>query len=108
MRLSEVLREPCDWTIGHYAVNNNGDPTLPESPTACKWCISGALLKVMNTGNVLAPEFRRMSSIIIRLYPERIKDDHHGFPNTIAYFNDHPATTFEDVVKVIKEYENES
>ena len=45
MKPSELLAKPEAWTRESEARQADGYPVLPESATACKWCIIGAIRK---------------------------------------------------------------
>ena len=83
----ELLATPDRWTKGYWARTENGAETSPRDPNAVCWCLSGAVTKCY--------EDDRISEIWLRLRSKLGKN-----PVT---FNDDPATTHEDVLRVLKE-----
>ena len=82
---SQLLANKENWTIGVYARDRNGREVRFSSETAFSFCINGAC--------------KRCGADRMKLLPI-IKT--RGFNNVIR-FNDHPETTYEDVLSVLQE-----
>lgn len=100
MKLSEILTDESKWTKGCVARNRLGDSVLASSPKACRFCLAGVISRL--AGDKGYGEVIRgiLSEEISRAYPGRV--------GTLAWFileqfNDHPDTTFADVMKVIQD-----
>jgi len=94
----EILKTEKQWTKDVGALNKEGKPTSSIDESAIQWCLVGAVKKLLyQTPAKDVPEipFIMLTNAIKKLYPDR--------GSTIGDFNDHPDTTFKDVVKVIKE-----
>lgn len=89
----DILSDPSKWCKESLAKDINGFVTDIYSVDAYSFCITGAFRKV-NCHNEKWKPFKRL---IISKYPERINID------IVPSFNDHPDTTFEEVVELIKE-----
>lgn len=89
--------DPSKWTKGYYAKTAEDCPIGAYSNNAVCFCLLGGTQKL---GLVLEEVHKKLVPIIQKLYPDR--DDPSGIISTIAYFNDHPDTTFEDIKKVLK------
>jgi hypothetical protein len=93
LKLREVLTDETKWIKGNYAVDAHGLRTPAYAPTAVCFCIVGAVRRCYDSDNPTAISALRDAAR--QLYPNRIGE-------TVSSFNDHPDTTFEDVVKVIE------
>lgn len=86
----EVLRKARElvaagWTQGHYALDADGKVTEDSSPTACKFCMAGALFRVTNSqADEVWREARRALKAAIG--------------DTLVSFNDAPKRTQDEVV----------
>jgi hypothetical protein len=74
------------WCQGVSALDSQGNGVVPESPSASRWCIHGALSRVYGEGTDDA-HFRLAKSI--------------GFWTTI-HWNDDPNRTQAEVVEALK------
>jgi hypothetical protein len=45
MKVYELLATPDKWTKGHLATDDMGDSVGEYSPSACRWCLIGAVFK---------------------------------------------------------------
>ena len=78
----DILTDEGRWVKGVAATNQG-------------WCLAVAVVKAGRT----AHELRAVEDAILVLFPERFNAT-AACP--IIGFNDHPETTFEDVVRVVK------
>ena len=97
MKLSELLSAPEKWLKFNAG---NGANTF---------CL-GSALQFLATGDITSFSVggwndRRMDRIVRRLFPERY-DPTSGYL-AIVQFNNHSKTRFEDIEKVIREWERE-
>ena len=82
-----MYSEPSKWTQYAYARDKDGLVTLSRDGSAVCWCLSAAI-------NICYPNDNFMIRNKVRQYiGER----------QIHYWNDDPNTTFDSVVKLIKE-----
>lgn len=99
--LSDILTGPDKWTKGRSAADIYDNVVLSSSRSACKFCIGGAINRL---GSGYDDECFVRSEIrksIRKLFPCRGGQMHDVIE--IEAFNDHPDTTFEDVMKVIED-----
>lgn len=84
------LASPDAWTRGAYARDVYNQPVSCIRPSACKWCLAGALLADDMVGG------EECWTLFTRIVNER------GFSD-IATFNDDPLTTYANVLQVLDE-----
>lgn len=77
-----------DWIRGYLALNEEGRTVDPNNPTACKFCMMGALYNVAEP-QPSANQMTIADAAFAALY------DVTGGTST---FNDHPATTHAEVL----------
>ena len=83
------------WVKGAYALNAKGIDVAPESPDACRWCISGAVLAVMPRDIGDTPMLLRHAIGKGLPYPFAANG------GNIAGFNDAEETTHADVLAAL-------
>lgn len=91
MKPSELLSDPKAWTRRTMARNKYSREVEPDSPTACKWCLAGALMRCDLWKNEVANRIRDVLEI---RFPE--------CGRCLPDFNDDIAT-HADVLAVLKE-----
>lgn len=89
MKVKELLSDESKWTRKAYARDSHGVMIEPRSPSACCWCISGAIERCYQS-------YAKASEV-----SEKIKR-HLPFGKTSIDFNDDPATTFADIRRVLE------
>ena len=88
----KLLSRTGAWTQGAYARDAAGVGLRASEPTACSWCIQGAMFKVRNlTGNLATPEILRAQEALLRHTNE---SDTAG----LWCWNDQPGRTQEEVL----------
>ena len=91
MKAYELLSDPSKWTTGVLARNSDGKQVAPNSPSACQFCLVGALY------HCYTPE--KAMEIWIQLDSEFYnKDNEIG----VGDWNDDPSRTHEEVVAFLK------
>lgn len=95
MKAHELLDSPAKWCQHAYARNKAGDVVFATSPSACSWCLTGALNLCYGPAGV-----RRLTQVKSRI--ERALDD-RGIGFCIADWNDRPSTTFEKLRELLLE-----
>lgn len=85
------------WIKGCNAIDAQGHLCHPLGLDACKWCLIGALVKVV--GSLSAFNAHSAHDTIINAINETYTNSHE---DTLWRFNDNEETTFEDVKKVLK------
>lgn len=94
MKAYEVL-EQHDWCQKAYAKDKDDNPVISDDPTACKFCMYGAIAKAY--GYSLDP--LPLSGKIDKLH-DTIRTRFEAAP---LRWNDHPDRTKEEVISVLKE-----
>ena len=90
MPLADLFTGPENW-VKHAARTNNAV------------CLGQALVDCLSSHH--GWRNTRMEAIILRLFPERIKWPFYDC--LIVDFNNHPETTFEEIMKVVHEWDRE-
>ena len=98
------------WVQGHYALDRTGQQCSDESPDACAFCLGGAMHRAVGVmtrerypSNVSTHswDFRKRTELRARqAVTEVIREQ--GEYRTIARFNDHPSTTLEQIIEVLR------
>jgi hypothetical protein len=104
--VAELLSSPDRWTKGTNGRTKDGEITDWHAPDACKFCLNGALLRVvresrpdLHHGEVGdEPVFTTAINVIASCCREH-KPLYCGY---ITDTNDAAATTHDDVVRIIK------
>lgn len=91
---SEILSDPSKWTRNTYARSSNGDPCDVRVGTC--FCMYGA---AKACGMDVVPFSDKLAALIRARYPQRMDDEY----DAIVSFNDHPDTTYEEVIAILKE-----
>jgi len=103
MKAYEILSSPKKWTKGAHFKDEKNETTYDREHVTCM-CLEGAVMLALDISpGVLysSSQYQRIESTILRRYgTERMKS---GSYNVVASFNDHPGTTFEEVVALLKE-----
>src|SRR3990172_6214956 len=93
VKVHDLLSTATRWCKGAFAVNNFGLPVNATDPTACRWCIAGAIIKIYGfTTRMLT--FRKMREFIESKYPSIKQDIYNKYRvvmddgSVISYFND--------------------
>lgn len=93
-----VLSSPDKWTKGTYARDADGHAWCEDDEAVC-FCVSGALQHAHKL-SFLDPDHEDHGAVrdaILTLYPSRVRDS----LSTIPTFNDHPETTYDDILAVL-------
>ena len=93
----ELFSSSDKWTVHEYARDLNKKAVQSNDDSAVCWCLVGGLIKCYGDCGEGTPFQRAQNKIrqaISRLFP--------GKSENIASFNDHVATSFEDIKKVIE------
>ena len=90
--MKKLLSDDSRWTKLFYARDANGDSVSPRSDEATCWCISGAIMKVLDCETMVRTGSLLNSSLynILRGQNELLSD-----------FNDCPTTDHSDVMSFI-------
>lgn len=94
-----LLSSPDAWTKESFARDKYDEHTDIESPAACKFCSIGAIYRLVGTTqediNALSHATRSLTAVIKKKFGDKFGD--------LAYFNDRPATTHQDVLNLFSE-----
>lgn len=86
-----VIADEKQWTRYALARNRNGLVTTPNSPTACKWCGSGAVWKVVDEAapKMWQTTYEGIVSILTNLAgePFNLYNDTHKHAEVLALFD---------------------
>lgn len=93
LKQARVLLER-GWTTGKTARNNRGESVSVYDPTACSFCVLGAVWRV---GGYVAPLGGRMEDLVRRVVRARVPLGSHA-PGT---YNDAEGRTKEEILSVI-------
>lgn len=107
-RMESLLSKPERWTKGEMARTKPEDPeeVSPHADSATCFCLLGAKTHILGpdvpAGDILNRDVRnRLASAAYTLFPTRVGGAYSSGPR-VAQFNDHPDTTLEDVLDVIR------
>lgn len=124
--LLTLIPNSDSWTKGNFAAYKIDKQYIPvgnwNKPGVNCFCFLGALWRASGKECLVdssptpieAQEYYMVArAIIIEKYPERVKNDiveeysheYHNYDTVLSAFNDHPSTTYEEVVGVIRETE---
>ena len=92
-KMRTLLSDPEHWTKGVYARNKDGKHVYAVSEEAQSFCMVGAMRVVTQEVDDAIVQVRRTLNPFIPPSPSG--------DNDIVFFNDNPATTHDDVMKVI-------
>lgn len=90
MKVKDLLDSPDKWCEDDFARHADGNVVEPDDPTACQWCLAGAVIKCYADEN----ERER----ILCLIAGKIEEDFNGdnAVGSVICWNDECAT-FQDV-----------
>lgn len=93
MKVKELLADPNKWTKGSSARDSVGIPVHIDSDRATCFCMRGALVKVCGEDeNRYSRDYDKLMATILEDTCVR----------SITYFNDHPSTTHQDILRVLE------
>jgi hypothetical protein len=95
VKVVEFLNEESKWIKYHSAVNKDGVSVQEHDENACRWCLSGAIIKCYG--------YCTKEEIDVTTKINGIIDRKTGFRITIADFNDLPKTTFVQIKEILQE-----
>jgi hypothetical protein len=104
MKVRELLSDESKWCKGPLAVDKEGRQTTPKSPTACKWCLWGAILRCY-ADDPLVPSDNAYCAAkhkIIDIIQEIHGSSRRGRGRGIAVFNEASETTFAEIREVLE------
>ena len=101
--VKETLNDASKWIKGSYArTAQNGESVGCSDPSATCFCMVGALrnCRVKNKREDAVNEYSAIEEAI-KIHSQPLSKYHGVNFHDIPSFNDHPATTFEDVQEVL-------
>ena len=97
--MRDLLADPERWCKRAAALDSGGGMAIPESPRACRWCLVGAMWKVIH--DLKSGAYFKLRQALLSRLPAGIQ--------ALGEFNDNPMTTHRDVLslldRVIRELE---
>ena len=92
----DLIQDPVSWIKGDNAVNSDNQWVPVQDPTACAWCMTGAIVKVTPTNKPLRKEaLKTVAQTISNSKP-------NYFTSTIVDFNDDPERTHSEVIETFQ------
>jgi len=64
----ELLSDESKWCNGYFAKDKNGNKVSSKDPSACCWCLLGAVRKCFGGGSPYIEHELKISSAISRLF----------------------------------------
>ncbi len=95
-KMERLLSDPKKWGKNSFAVDTQGHQVQPGDTRATCWCLLGAQAKVEPELN--SSLGKRVMSILNAAVPDESKRESGA---VALLFNDHPATTHDDVMQLI-------
>ena len=93
--IRDLIKDEKHWIQqGCYARDRNGFECDPDSVDACKWCLQGALIRVMGIDYITSIGVDVHSAICDALVEHKVVMD-------LVLFNDHRNTSHQDVMNVL-------
>ena len=103
IKVRELLSNKDHWTKGYYSKDSHGIRIRPHEPSACTFCMFGAIYKVCPDRPFSAVGFK--DPFVIEVHDRIEKVIGELYPNfreaSVARFNDDPETTHADVLRVL-------
>jgi hypothetical protein len=93
------INSSTKWNQGNYAVDTNGNRTMENSPSACKWCMVGALCAEY-PGNIVEIADHRVFDLL-RDGIKFVSGDGVSL-DKFHLWNDAPERTYRDVADAYK------
>jgi len=90
---------PERWTQGTNARNKWNELVRATDPSACRWCLYAAIIKIYGPQGFATNIFSRFQHILSdwQQTDKRLQDI------SIVGFNDRPETTYSDIMRLIDE-----
>jgi hypothetical protein len=93
MKAYELLAEPSRWTKGTLARDSEGFATNVNGPTACSFCLVGAIEHCYTSIQDTLRATTKVKQELRKQYPN---------VEFVGQWNDHPDRTHEEVVNLLK------
>jgi hypothetical protein len=102
MKVLDVLSDESKWVRDKVAVNTQGIQVAACDPSSARWCIVGAVAKVCDNCLAYSAIMRKISKSVDKLFPQ-FKLDEQSIGDNAIEFNNHPATTYQDLRAVLED-----
>lgn len=89
MKVSELLVRKENWIQGDNAVDEAGESTNIDSPSACAWCLEGALSRCYPDDDDYNEAYKKLLRVISQ-------------PRGLVHWNDQPGRTFRQVKAAVE------
>jgi hypothetical protein len=99
MTALQLLSNPARWGKNRMAVDADGKGVRLDDSKAVKFCLLGGVKKSYPDGSWQA--IQKVSDAIAKLFPNRLYARTGNCDINLHRFNDTPATTHADVLKVL-------
>jgi hypothetical protein len=102
--IRELLSDESKWTRYTLSRDAAGTTVDPLDDDAVSFCVMGACCRVYFFKGKDAAQ-SKLDEAANKLFPERLAERSRGGPvlRNASFINDHPATTFEDIRKLLEE-----
>lgn len=91
----KLLSDPAHWTRGDLAHDAAGDSIDPRSEDAVCWCVMGAVQKFSLGAGYQGDALSLVYSVVGGI------SEFYDELNAVPEFNDSPATTHTDILRVL-------
>jgi hypothetical protein len=97
--VAKILEKPGCWTKGAYARDVHGTTVKIGDPSACQFCLMGAVYLALRELDI--SQRNEGASMLIHDIRTRLSSPSKGL--MVADFNDAPETTHQDVMNLLAE-----
>ena len=106
----EIIPSAAHWIKRNMALDINGSPVASMMPDACKFCLLGGIVRATNqrlfssylhTSNQFEVEKRAIAAVM-SVINEQMPDRRIAKHGDVIVFNDHAATTYDEVRSVVE------
>ncbi len=101
MTISELLTDESKWTTEVYARDAAGRPVSAVDPTACRWCLTGAMIRCYTDPDQADAAEAKLLAAWARWEPRA--HEQNPTASTLTGWNDAFGRTFEDVKALVEE-----
>lgn len=112
--VKKLIEKPEHWIKGLSAVDGKGKVCVPDNPTACQFCLSGALTNVLakDLRGIIYPKYFAIEKLLNQVTGEffaekldaaidEIIEEDGEDTDSFIMFNDYSETEHADVMKLL-------
>ena len=94
-----IIEDKKNWTKGSIALDAKGRDVWASSPQACRWCVSGAIVRAAESLNLDTQKRHDAIKYLTDVTRTHISERWEREPEYITIFNDASITMFNDAVE---------